>query len=99
MKVDVGVFGQPSIAFLVGAIIIQYHMQLLIGGSFSHDLIHELQEFLTPLQLRNSGLDLSSRYLQRREKIECAVALVGTFKAANDLTIIRFHVAGLALQG
>jgi len=98
VKMDVGVLGQPVIAFFVRAVVVQNHVQFLVGGSLSHDLIHELQEFLAPLQLRDGSLNLSGGHLQRREEIERAVALVGAFQTANDLAIVGFHIAGLPLQ-
>src|ERR1700682_5934847 len=95
---NVRVLGQPSIAFFVRAIIVHNYVQFLLRGSFYYDLIHKLQELFTPLELRDRRLNLSGCDFQGGEEVECAMALIGAFEAANNLAIVRFHITSLALQ-
>src|ERR1017187_5102941 len=80
------------------AIVVEDHMQLLLGWRFGDHLIHKLKELRSSLQLRDGSFDLAGCYFQRRKKIKRSVALVGAFETTDDLAIVGFHIAGLSLQ-
>ena len=67
MKMHVGMQGQPVIAALVSAVIIQNDAQLPVGGRVRHDLIHELHELRPPFKGGGIGLDESRGHLQGRK--------------------------------
>ena len=63
MEPNIGMSQQPCVAFFVRAVVIQNHVQLLVGGTLRHHLIHELQELLAPLTFGNSRMNPSCAHL------------------------------------
>lgn len=51
---DIRMLGKPSVAFLMRAIIVEYHMKFLILGGLADDLIHELQKIFSALEFRGA---------------------------------------------
>src|SRR5206468_3439455 len=98
MKRDIRVGRQPGIIFLVDAIVVQNHMDFLTIRQLSYDMIHELEKLDASFFLSGFCVNGSSSNFQRGKQIQCAVTLVSAFEAANDFSIVRFHVPGAALQ-
>src|SRR5215472_2466539 len=92
-------YGQPSVAFFVRAVVVQNHVQFQPGRGLRYHLVHKLQELLAPFELGEGRLDVSRRYLQSRKEVERPMALIGASVGSHDFAVVGFHVARLALQG
>src|ERR1019366_971192 len=99
VKMDVGMLGQPGVALLVRAVIVQDYMQFLLGQGLLHNLIHKLQKLLPPLALCECRFDFSRPHPQGGKQVERPLALVSALVSAYDLSVVGFHVAGLSFQG
>lgn len=99
MEMNVGMRGQPSVAFFVRAVVVQDHVQFLLGSGLRRHLIHELQKLLPPFELCEGRFNLSGRDLQSGKEVELAVTLVGALVSPHDLAVVGLHVAGFALRG
>ncbi|OQC72301.1 MAG: hypothetical protein BWX44_01756 [Spirochaetes bacterium ADurb.Bin001] len=98
MEMNIGMAGQPRVAFLVGAVIVQDHVQFLLRSGVGHHLVHELEELFSPLQLRDGGLDLAGGDGEGGKEVEGSMAFVRALVGADDRAVVRFHVTGLSFQ-
>ena len=68
VEVHVGVLCEPVVAFFVGAVVVEDHVQFAFWRSVCRDLIHELQELCAALERRLARCDRAGRNLQRCEQ-------------------------------
>src|ERR1019366_8106661 len=86
VKMDVGMLGQPGVALLMRAVIVQDHVQFLLGQSLLYNLVHKLQKLFPPFALGEGRPDFSGRDPQGGKQVERPMALVGALVSAHDLT-------------
>lgn len=63
MEMNVRMLGQPSIAFFVGAVIVQNHVQFFIRRRLGSNRAHKSKKVFTALSLGNLGGDVIGRDL------------------------------------
>jgi hypothetical protein len=93
------VLGEPIIIALVSAVMIQDHLDFLVGGQFCDHAVKEVAEVLAPLQFGGLPVNLRGGAFQGGKQIQGPVALVGVFHGPHRRPAIGFHVAGQALDG
>lgn len=98
MKMDIRVLCQPSVTSLVGAIVVQDHVQLVIGRRFSDDGVHEAEKVLAALGRRDLRGDLARRHPQGSKEVERAMTLIVALETAHDLAIVCLDVSGRSLE-
>ena len=87
VKMDVGMLGQPRVALLVRAVIVQDHVQFLLAQGLLHNLVHELQKLLPPFALGECRFDFSGRDPQGSKQIERPMALISALVSAMGRSI------------